>query len=27
VASRRWEWKQFNKAVTSWELARYFEII
>ena len=27
VASRRWEWKQFSKAVTSWELARYFEII
>jgi glutamine synthetase len=27
VASRRWEWRQFNKAVTSWELARYFEVI
>ena len=27
VASRRWEWKQFSKAVTSWELARYFEVI
>jgi glutamine synthetase len=27
VQSRRWEWRQFNKAVTSWEMARYFEII
>ena len=27
VASRRWEWRQYNKAVTSWELQRYFEII
>jgi glutamine synthetase len=27
VASRRWEWRQWNRAVTSWELARYFEII
>jgi glutamine synthetase len=27
VASRRWEWRQFSKAVTSWELARYFEVI
>jgi glutamine synthetase len=27
VQSRRWEWRQFGKAVTSWEMARYFEII
>ena len=27
VASRKWEWRQWNRAVTSWELARYFEII
>ena len=27
VASRRWEWRQWSRAVTSWELARYFEII
>jgi glutamine synthetase len=27
VASRLWEWRQFNKAVTNWEMARYFEII
>lgn len=27
VATRRWEWKQFGRAVTDWELARYFEII
>jgi glutamine synthetase len=27
VASRLWEWRQFSKAVTSWEMARYFEII
>ncbi|MES1209023.1 MAG: glutamine synthetase, partial [Pseudomonadota bacterium] len=27
VATRRWEWRQFGKAVTDWELARYFEII
>jgi glutamine synthetase len=26
-ATRRWEWRQFGKAVTDWELARYFEII
>jgi glutamine synthetase len=25
--SRVWEWRQFQKAVTSWELERYFEII
>ena len=27
VESRVWEWRQFQKAVTSWELERYFEII
>ncbi len=27
VQSRVWEWRQFQKAVTSWELQRYFEII
>jgi glutamine synthetase len=27
AASRRWEWRQWSRAVTSWELARYFEII
>ena len=26
-ASRLWEWKQFFKDVTDWELKRYFEII
>ncbi|WP_257670457.1 glutamine synthetase family protein [Parapedobacter tibetensis] len=25
--TREWEWKQFAKAVTDWELKRYFEII
>jgi len=27
VNSRRWEWRQYQRAVTSWELERYFEII
>jgi glutamine synthetase len=27
VATRRWEWRQYCKAVTNWEMARYFEII
>jgi glutamine synthetase len=27
AATRHWEWRQFNKAVTDWELERYFEII
>jgi glutamine synthetase len=27
VRTRRWEWRQFQDAVTSWELQRYFEII
>lgn len=26
-ASRKWEWRQFAKVVTDWELKRYFEII
>ena len=26
-STREWEWRQFNDAVTDWELARYFEII
>jgi glutamine synthetase len=25
--TRLWEWKQYSKAVTDWELKRYFEII
>ena len=27
AATRRWEWRQFGRAVTDWELARYLEII
>jgi glutamine synthetase len=27
VATREWEWRQFMKAVTNWEIERYFEII
>ena len=27
VATRRWEWRQYQAAVTDWELERYFEII
>lgn len=27
AATRRWEWRQYAKAVTDWERARYFEII
>ncbi len=27
TASRLWEWRQFQDAVTDWELQRYFEII
>jgi glutamine synthetase len=27
VSTREWEWKQFAKHVTDWELKRYFEII
>lgn len=26
-ATREWEWRQFSKEVTDWELRRYFEII
>ncbi len=27
VRTRNWEWRQFQDAVTNWELQRYFEII
>ena len=27
VATREWEWRQFQEAVTDWERQRYFEII
>jgi len=27
TATREWEWRQFSKSVTDWELKRYFEII
>ncbi len=27
VGTREWEWRQFQDAVTDWELRRYFEII
>lgn len=27
VSTREWEWRQFSKHVTDWELKRYFEII
>ncbi|MCG3166821.1 MAG: Glutamate--isopropylamine ligase [Bacteroidia bacterium] len=27
VQTREWEWRQFSKVVTDWELKRYFEII
>ncbi|RXF68546.1 glutamine synthetase family protein [Hansschlegelia zhihuaiae] len=27
AATREWEQREFNKAITDWELARYFEII
>ncbi|MCX7620143.1 MAG: glutamine synthetase family protein [Acidimicrobiales bacterium] len=27
VATREWEWRKFQDAVTDWELRRYFEII
>ena len=27
TSSRDWEWQEFSKAVTDWELKRYFEII
>jgi glutamine synthetase len=25
--TREWEWRQFSKHVTDWELKQYFEII
>jgi glutamine synthetase len=27
VRTRQWEWRQFQDAVTDWELKRYFEVI
>jgi glutamine synthetase len=27
VRTREWEWRQFGRVVTDWELKRYFEII
>jgi glutamine synthetase len=27
VRTREWEWRQFQDAVTDWELRRYFEVI
>ena len=27
IRTRQWEWQQFNRQVTDWELKRYFEII
>ena len=27
TATREWEWRQFAKVVTDWELQRYLEII
>jgi glutamine synthetase len=27
TGTREWEWRQFEKTVTSWELKRYLEII
>jgi len=27
AGTRHWEWRQFGRAVTDWELGRYFEII
>ena len=27
TATREWEWRQFSKVVTDWELKRYIEII
>jgi len=27
TATREWEWRQYSKAVTDWEMQRYFEII
>jgi len=27
AATREWEWRQFQKSITNWEIERYFEII
>jgi len=27
IGTREWEWRQYSKVVTDWELKRYFEII
>jgi glutamine synthetase len=27
AATREWEWRQWQDAVTDWELKRYFEIV
>ncbi|MBY0502366.1 MAG: glutamine synthetase [Bryobacteraceae bacterium] len=27
AATREWEWRQYEKSVTAWELERYFEVI
>ena len=27
IYTREWEWEQFSKNVSDWELKRYFEII
>ena len=27
IRTREWEWREFSKAVTDWEMKRYFEII
>ena len=27
VKTREWEWRQFQDAVTDWEMKRYFEVI
>jgi glutamine synthetase len=27
VATREWEWRQYVRQVSDWELRRYFEII
>jgi len=27
VATREWEVRQFERAVTTWELERYFELV
>jgi glutamine synthetase len=27
IRTREWEWQQFGRVVTDWEMKRYFEII